>query len=865
MKNFTILFFLILFSLTVFAQKSKPIKKAFNTNSAKSIGGEKEQFEKAVAQTNASDRVKALRKFVANFPNSAEKNRALELLVVARAQAADEKLRAGDAAGGIELFKLAVKDAPTPFSDKLFADVILQIPNNLFFRGQREAAVETARMIEGKIGENAKQFLGLATFYLGVENAAEAQKLADRAIALEPNLPAAYQTLGLANRLNFNLDEAANAYAKALELDANSIVSRRSLAEMKRATGKSDEAIALYREILAKDAADVAAQNGLILSLFDANKKSEAEAELQKSLEQNPKNLSLLVGAAYSYAARGNGARAVEFAEKAIAVEPRYIWSYLALARGHLLQNRYFEAERALMTARNYGNFPTLDYELASVRLAGGFYREAAQELAKNFAVKDDAITTKLGGRVEKQAQNFTDLLALERRASLFEPLAADSSENAEKLKYLLSFYKKTEAPETAGDDEISDAADKFIGGTDKMKLHRQLFAAERLLEKKKSLPKVIELMRAAIGGVDAALDVPNPSSAVLAEQLYDARSLAIAKNQLVVIPAVPRQTLSNILRGRIEEITGWALFQDNKPGEATIRLKRAVSVLPEKSAWWRSSMWRLGAALQADDKQPEALDAYIKSYSNENAPSAAKRIIIESLYQQINGSLDGLDAKIGAKSASDVAVFAEQKVKTEAKSQTTEIQTPIAAVETSPKTENARQTPVTEVKPTPETSLETKVETKAEIKTETKQADKTETNKNSAVENAEKMQKPLFEPIIITVPKTDVSTNPKTNNQTDKAQKCQIIVGQENISLSSNGGNLSVSVGFEGDLGDAKEIKVVSNSSEDVEVFIDPETGASSNRALFIVKSISAKTGTFIITFEAPCGGKKEIKVKVR
>lgn len=126
-------------------------------------------------------------------------------------------------------------------------------------------------------------------------------------------------------------------------------------------------------------------------------------------------------------------------------------------------------------------------------------------------------------------------------------------------------------------------------------------------------------------------------------------------------------------------------------------------------------------------------------------------------------------------------------------------------------------------------------------------------------------MQKPLFEPIIITVPKTDVSTNPKTNNQTDKAQKCQIIVGQENISLSSNGGNLSVSVGFEGDLGDAKEIKAVSNSSEDVEVFIDPETGASSNRALFIVKSISAKTGTFIITFEAPCGGKKEIKVKVR
>jgi hypothetical protein len=156
-------------------------------------------------------------------------------------------------------------------------------------------------------------------------------------------------------------------------------------------------------------------------------------------------------------------------------------------------------------------------------------------------------------------------------------------------------------------------------------------------------------------------------------------------------------------------------------------------------------------------------------------------------------------------------------------------------------------------------------LETKAETKTETKQADKTETNKNPAVENAEKTQKPLFEPFIITVPKTDVSTDPKTDNQTDKARKCQIIVGQENISLSSNGGNLSVSVGFEGDFGDAKEIKAASNSSEDVEVFTEPETGASSNRALFIVKSISAKTGTFTVTFDAPCGGKKELQVRIR
>jgi tetratricopeptide (TPR) repeat protein len=67
--------------------------------------------------------------------------------------------------------------------------------------------------------------------------------------SLEPNLPAAYQTLGVAHRLDFQFEESVSAYTKALELGANSTISKRSLAEMKRATGKPAEAVALYREI----------------------------------------------------------------------------------------------------------------------------------------------------------------------------------------------------------------------------------------------------------------------------------------------------------------------------------------------------------------------------------------------------------------------------------------------------------------------------------------------------------------------------------------------------------------------------------------------------------------------------------------
>src|SRR5262249_35164054 len=69
--------------------------------------------------------------------------------------------------------------------------------------------------------------------------------------------------------------------------------------------------------------------------------------------------------------------------------------------------------------------------------------------------------------------------------------------------------------------------------------------------------------------------------------------------------------------------------------------------IFPDKSAWWRSSMWRLGVALQADGKEPEALEAYVKSYSIDK-PDLGRYTIVEALYKKLNGSTEGLEAKVG-------------------------------------------------------------------------------------------------------------------------------------------------------------------------------------------------------------------------
>jgi tetratricopeptide (TPR) repeat protein len=663
MKNSAVIFLLLTLSLAALAQKPKPAAKntkpAAKSNLVKTEkpGDEKAEFERAATTTNAAERIMALQKFVAYFPQSDKKAEAQELVAVARAAAADEKLRLGENESGTELFKIAVKDAPVPFSDKLFTEIILQIPTNLFWRGQQKAALEIAQMIEAKTDGNAKQTLGLATFYLGTENAAEAERLARKAIASDANLPAAYQTLGLAHRINFQLDEAANAYQKALELDPASSVSKRSLAEMKRGAGKPDEAAALYREILTTDSADAGAHTGLILALFDSGKRAEAEMEMSKSLEANPNNLPLLVGAAYWYAATGDGAKAVELATKAVEIEPRYTWAHIALARGFTAQKRPLDAERTLLTARQYGNFPTLDYEIASARFRAGFFREAAEIMRQNFTIKGETVETRLGGRVTRESDNFIELLAPERRASIFQPVAADDRETSEKLKSLLVFAQKLDAGEN-DEAEIGRVTDRFVEGDDAMTLHRQIYAANRLLQTGKALQKTLEITQSALGKADAALNVASPAAAVLADELYESRALAVSRNQLILVPEVPRQTLSAILRGRVEEIAGWTLYNQNNPAQAVIRLKRAVSVLPQNSAWWRSSMWRLGAALQADGKDKDALDAYLKSYPRE-ALDSARYGIIETLYQKVNGSVEGLDASIGAQSAAPSFVSA--------------------------------------------------------------------------------------------------------------------------------------------------------------------------------------------------------------
>lgn len=853
---------------------------------------EKERFDTAINTEKASEKAELLIKFLVDFPNSENKLRAQESLAGTRAAMADELLSAGETAQAVRLFKLAIEEAPKPYSERLLGSVIATIPANLYWRGHRAEGLELARLIETHVNTNARQLAALTTFYLGIEDGAEAKRIAEAAVKLDENNAAAHQALAMAERLNFDLEASEKSFAKALELTPDSIPAKRSLAEMKRATGKSQEAVTLFQEIVAKDENDTQARTGLILALFESGKKAEAETELATSLEKNPGNVVLLGGAAYWYAANGDGDKAVDHARRAIEKEPRYIWSHIALARGLMLQKKPVEAEQALVNARQYGNFPTLQYEIASARLAAGFFREAAEELKKGFELADGSIETKLGGRIERSGASFTDLLAAERRASIFAPVAADSAENADRLRSLLELDTAL-SNEKPNDADAASAADKFANGTDNMSIHRKLYAANALMDKNVGTDAALEMARSAASmGADKSLDVANPGAAVMASELYEARAVTFARNDFLLIPDVPKQTLSALMRGRLEDTQGQALLKQGKGEEAETRFRRALTVFPKDSAWWRGATWNLGLALEAQGKDKDALDSMIASYTIDR-PNTFRYFRIEDLYRKVNGNLDGLEAKVGKNPMPTLTMTGNKETPAPTpEASPTVAPESVSVIETKSETkEEPKPSPSPEevkeeAKPSPSPE-EVKEEAKPspspdEVKEDPKPTPSPEETKEepkpSPSPEAEKKPGQLFAPIIISVPPP---VKPKVTNEesistgaarprvvegkeitgSEPPPPCVIGFSQENVSLINNGGSLAVIVSYEGE---ASALKAISSSPKDIEVRLEPDIAEVKGRALFVVKSITAATGVFQITFELPCG-KKELIVNVR
>jgi Flp pilus assembly protein TadD/outer membrane biosynthesis protein TonB len=693
---------------TTVVTKPAPKKPAQSVEKKSGDAAEVEYEEETVSLTlvlPVGERVGKLKEFLDTHPESKERPRAIEYLVSAHAAVGDQKLKNGDSAGGVEHLLLAIDAAdPATTTDKLFSGVIAQIPTNLYLRGERAAAFKAAQNIETKFGSDPKRQLAVANFYLGIERGDEAIRIAENIIKLAPDLAEAHRMLALGYHISLRLDEAVVEYKRTLELDATSKVSRVSLADLYRASGKSEQALALYNEQLASDPKDRAARAGKVISLLDLSRADEANTELEAALTEEPRNLPLLSGTAYWYAAHGNNEKAFELARKAVTIESRYTWAQIALARAYLGLKQPLDAERAMRYARQFGKFPTLNYELANVLASMGLYQESADVLRESFEIKDDQIHTRLAGHLPANDASFIELLAPERRAGIFQSSSADTAENARLMKALLALNAAITPAEgeKINESAATAAAQEFGSGTDSMRAFRQLYAASRLLRNGVGAATALELVAAAKRASDDALKVPVLTMAVQADEFRELRARAIASGTIPDVADAPKDALARILKGRIADLEGVALFNQEKYPEAIARLKVAAETLPVNTPAWRSALWHLGAVHEQTDEKQKALEYYIQSYSG-GEPDTVRRAVIEQLYKKVNGSLDGLENRLNGASA--------EAPKAEAAPSMDAPKTEPAPVTETPKTEPApsSETPKSEpaVSPAPETPKE--------------------------------------------------------------------------------------------------------------------------------------------------------------
>lgn len=618
------------------------------TSSSVSDEDEAEQVELTFTKPLA-DRPAILNEFLNTHPNSKSRPRAKELLVSTHAALGDQMLKSGDNARGVEELLLAIEQADPPIPDNLFSGVISQIPMNLYLRGEHSAAFKAAEQIETKFGADSSRLLALANFYLRIERGGEATRLATAAVKLSPDSAEAHRVLAVSYHISLKLDEAIAEYKRALEIDPNLKGARASLADLLRGSGKTEEALSLYNEQLKVDPKDKNSISGSVVSLLDLG-RDEANSSLESALTSDPTNLQLLTGAAYWYAAHKKYDKALELASKAVAIEPRYTWGQIALAHAQLGLKRPIEAERAIRFAKQFGKFPTLNYELASVLASMGLYDEAVESLRESFSLQNGQIEAKLAGTVISRSDNFVDLLAPERKASIYQATPAGSEATAKTLQQLLSFANAINSNDSEKPDEQNAiaTAKEFASGNDNLQAFRQVYSASRLLRKTVGLGTVIELAEDAASKSEEALSSPVATIAVQADEFRDLRARALSAGTVPDVAEAPRNVLSNIFRGRINDIVGWALFNQEKYAEAMVQLQHGADVLPAGTPAWRTDLWHLAIAQEQAGKDSDALANYIRSYGA-GEPDPVRRGTIEKLYRKVNGNLNGLDEKLEA------------------------------------------------------------------------------------------------------------------------------------------------------------------------------------------------------------------------
>ncbi|MCI0524634.1 MAG: tetratricopeptide repeat protein [Acidobacteria bacterium] len=630
-------------------------------------------IESAIAIEDPNARIAALQKFLKLNTVPEQAQTAREAIVASWAQLADLQLAENNIERAVEYFRRALAALPEKITDRFFDETVIRIPLAASVRGYRNEAAGLARQLEKRFAKEPLRLASLGEFYMTIEASADAIHALETAAKLAEEDARLHRLLGAAYRMGLRLDDAIAEYQFAVNFDANDKRAFYELANLYRAHGAYEDAIKLYRKQLEIEPKHTPSYKGLALAYLAQGDEEQAAAalnqarDLRGSAEEITGDIHLQTQLAFHYLAQNKIKQARQAAEAALLVEPRYSWARIGAAEVDLAEGKYFDAERNLIAARSYAGFPTLFFTLGKLYLAVEDFDGALEQFAKAFSYSPQKqFMAKLGGVLDVQADNLKELLAREHQASIFlaEPPTRDETfKIAEALVRFNAYLRvirtpltvtpairqsrgekgasKNPAPADAQTErrlmeELDRAAIDFIEVESSRRSFRMLHIAERLAQTGVATGLAVEIADQALGLAEVATE---------------------ADGSLRDYPNYDRNGRLAIFRGRALGAKGWALFKANKNVEAGATLTEATQAygsLPEG----RRALWRLATVKETEGELKEALDLYVAGYEAPTAGSEidVNRAVIESLYRKINGSLDGLNERLGIGAAASVA-----------------------------------------------------------------------------------------------------------------------------------------------------------------------------------------------------------------
>ncbi len=613
-------------------------------------------------------RIRALESFLGPRTSAVDRQTVGEAIVASHAQLAERQLRENNIERAIGHFRDAIERLPETIPDPFFISTVIRIPQATSMRGYRTEAVLLARSLEKRasVARDARKLGAIGEYYLTIEAPADAIRTLEAALRVAPTEIELRRLLAGAYRMGLQLDEAIAEYQRILGRAPTDGRALFELANLYRAHGAYEEAIALYQQRLEREPRHEPSLKGLTiasLALGDPGKQGAAALarlrELAPTPEEATRDVAFQTQLAFHYLLGQNQVReARAAADAALAIEPRYAWARIAAAEVALAEERYLDAERHLLAALSYASFPTLHWTLGKIYLAVEDFEGALEQFRRAFRQGTNGeFEATLGGVRTVQAGNLRALFAREHQAAIFlasSPTPLDTSRVSEALIRFEAGLADWTGPAKSGSDSAGgDRAallrlvDQFVEAGPARQPFRALFVAERLIGAGTLLDKAIEMSNRVLGEAEKAVE---PAGSLRDYPNYD------------------REGRIAILRGRAWDLKGWAYYKAENWSAADAALLEAIQSygdLPEV----RRSFWHLATVRETAGDRASALALYLAGYeppasapekgAANNGKGDVKRTIVELLFRQVRGSLDGLEAELARASVNPFDVLA--------------------------------------------------------------------------------------------------------------------------------------------------------------------------------------------------------------